>query len=209
MSQTETKDRILDAAEGLFARQGYRGTSLRALTTEAGVNLASVHYHFGGKEALLKEVLLRRLGPLSKRRQANLKRLRGEPGAAAPCVRDVLRAFMAPTFVLCEGLPNEGAFSLLIGRILAEPEEPGRSYFLELVRPDLELFYACLKRAFPALPEPILLWRMHFCLGAMSHALSLRTAAVPPGIRELFPPAASAGAGGHLVSFLAAALEAP
>ena len=55
----DTKERILDVAERLFADHGYATTSLRDITTEADVNLASVNYHFGSKDALLIAVLNR------------------------------------------------------------------------------------------------------------------------------------------------------
>ena len=45
----DTKERILDTAERLFAQQGYAATSLRGIIAEAGVNLAAVHYHFHSK----------------------------------------------------------------------------------------------------------------------------------------------------------------
>ena len=53
-STTDTRVKLLDAAERLFALTGIGGTSLRAITSEAGANLASIHYHFGSKEALLE-----------------------------------------------------------------------------------------------------------------------------------------------------------
>ena len=49
----DTRERILDAAERLFMAHGYDGTSMRHITSEAQVNLASVNYHFGSKEALM------------------------------------------------------------------------------------------------------------------------------------------------------------
>ncbi|MCK5427639.1 MAG: helix-turn-helix transcriptional regulator, partial [Thermodesulfovibrionia bacterium] len=52
----DTKQRILDATEFLFARKGFRGTSLREITNRAGVNLAAVNYHFGSKKTLLEAV---------------------------------------------------------------------------------------------------------------------------------------------------------
>ena len=64
----ETKNRILDAAERLFADFGYKATSLRDITSEAGVNLASVNYHFGSKEALLAALLERNFAPVNRRR---------------------------------------------------------------------------------------------------------------------------------------------
>ncbi len=44
------KRKILDAAEQLFAEHGFKETSLRTITSKAGVNLASVNYHFGDKK---------------------------------------------------------------------------------------------------------------------------------------------------------------
>lgn len=48
--RSSTKEKILDVAEGLFAEYGFNDTSLRTITSKAGVNLASVNYHFGDKK---------------------------------------------------------------------------------------------------------------------------------------------------------------
>lgn len=63
MSEITTKNRILDTAEKLFAKQGFAATSLRAIIKEADVNTASVHYHFGSKEGLIEAVLKRQAAP--------------------------------------------------------------------------------------------------------------------------------------------------
>ena len=52
----DTKQRILDTAFRLFARDGYGGVTVRELTKAAGVNQAAVNYHFGSKEALFGAV---------------------------------------------------------------------------------------------------------------------------------------------------------
>ena len=62
MDARSTRERILDSAEELFAEGGF-ATSLRSITSDAGVNLASVNYHFGSKEALIETVFSRRLEP--------------------------------------------------------------------------------------------------------------------------------------------------
>ena len=62
-----TRERILDTAERHFATYGFSGTSLRALTEEAEVNLAAVNYHFGSKEALYEQVFVRRVAPMNAR----------------------------------------------------------------------------------------------------------------------------------------------
>ena len=63
-----TRESILDTAEALFAQQGHDGTSMRQITAAAGVNLASVNYHFGSKESLVQAVLKRRLEVLNRER---------------------------------------------------------------------------------------------------------------------------------------------
>ena len=64
-SSGSTKERILGAAEALFAQRGFDGASLRQLTAAAGVNLAAVNYHFGSKEKLVEQVFRRRLDALN------------------------------------------------------------------------------------------------------------------------------------------------
>lgn len=48
----DTRDRIARAALGVFAAQGYDGTTTREIADAAGVNLGLLQYHFGGKEKL-------------------------------------------------------------------------------------------------------------------------------------------------------------
>src|SRR5438876_1103179 len=76
ISATQTK--ILDTAEGLFMEHGFEATSLRQITTAAGVNLAAVNYHFGSKEELFQTVLTRRLDPMNQERMTLLARFERE-----------------------------------------------------------------------------------------------------------------------------------
>ncbi len=57
MSGAETKERILEAACGLFAQQGFEGTSTRQVGTAADANIGTIAYHFGGKEGLYHAAL--------------------------------------------------------------------------------------------------------------------------------------------------------
>lgn len=52
-----TRERIMKAAERLFAEGGYEGTSIRAIVAKAKVNQAAINYHFEGKDGLYREVL--------------------------------------------------------------------------------------------------------------------------------------------------------
>src|SRR5690554_844721 len=88
-----TKDKILNAAEALFAEHGFEQTSLRQITTEAEVNLASVNYHFGSKKALIQAVMARYLEVLMPALNAEFDQL--EPRAQFT-TRDVFDCFREP-----------------------------------------------------------------------------------------------------------------
>ena len=59
---TETRDLILDAAERLFAAQGFAATTIKQIGAEAGVNSALLYYYFADKETLYREMLRRAVG---------------------------------------------------------------------------------------------------------------------------------------------------
>jgi AcrR family transcriptional regulator len=119
---TGTRDRILDAAERLFAEQGFYVTTLRAITQAAEVNLAAVNYHFGSKQALVIAVFQRRLDELSSQRLARLDQAhnRHEP----PVLEDVLDAFVYPAMALMgEQKPGAHRFMQLLMRAYADHDE--------------------------------------------------------------------------------------
>src|SRR3546814_13367071 len=72
-TQFSTKDRILGAAEELFAQHGFSGPSLRQVTSRAAVNIAAVNYHFGSKENLVTAVIPRRMVAMSAPRLGHLR----------------------------------------------------------------------------------------------------------------------------------------
>ena len=78
----DTKERLLDAAEEIFAREGYRAASLRAITARAAVNLAAVNYHFGSKRGLVEAVFARRLQAMNLARVRGLALVREQARAA-------------------------------------------------------------------------------------------------------------------------------
>ena len=94
MSGSKTRERILDTAEDLFANQGISGTSLRALTRAADVNLAAVHYHFGSKDELILEVLRDKIRPVNEERSRRLAAL--ESGPDDLTLEGILVCFIEP-----------------------------------------------------------------------------------------------------------------
>src|SRR6476619_3946953 len=91
----DTRESLLDAAESLFSEHGIQAASLRAITQQAGANLAAVHYHFGSKEGLVRAVFSRRLEPMNSERLRMLDAadLEREDGRS---LEEVLCAFLAP-----------------------------------------------------------------------------------------------------------------
>jgi AcrR family transcriptional regulator len=162
----DTKDRILDAAERLFADQGYGATSLRHVIAEAQVNLAAVHYHFGTKEELLDHVIARRMGPVNANRLAMMDRLEAEYGDQPPPLDRVLEAFLMPAGELAAHHPDSVR---LMGRMHFEGlmQRIRERHFKEIG----ERFFGAMRKAVPALPDEDFYWRLHFMIGAMGIAM--------------------------------------
>jgi AcrR family transcriptional regulator len=171
----DTKDKILDAAEHLFARDGYRGTSLRAITGRAAVNLAAVNYHFGSKEALLEEVIKRRILPLNAVRREKIQsvrdaaRKRGKP----PEIRAVLLAFIEPTLLFRESTPEAEHFITFIGSAITDPDDRVRKVFHRFIMPLFQLFFETACEALPGVARDIVFWRLHFAMGSLFHTLHI------------------------------------
>jgi len=177
MSQLDTKTRILDGAEQLFAREGFHNTSLRALTQLANVNLASVNYHFGSKHALLHAVIERRLLPLNEIRAKEMEAVitHAKERGTKPSAEALLRAFIEPTLEFKNSGPGARDFISLIGRSLSEPDETVRNCFLELILPNFHLLFDGLHEALPQLSSAVLLARLQFIMGTLSHVMSMGT----------------------------------
>jgi len=164
-----TKDRILDAAERLFARDGFEATSLRAITAEAQANLASVNYHFQSKEALVQAVIGRRMGPLNEQRIALLDRYEAEAGGGAVPLEKILDAFLRPVIEIAGGHAKE--FVPLIGRLYTEPRGFAERLYHQQFEPLAERFFPALQLALPDVPLLELIWRVHFAIGVMAHTM--------------------------------------
>lgn len=173
MCQIDTKDKILDVAEELFAKGGYQATSMRAITTRAAVNLAAVNYHFGSKQGLVTAVVERRLRPLNQLREQGLRaaQARAAETGRKMGASEVLLAFIEPTLLLPEAAPGARNFITLIGRAMADPDETARKIFIENMRAIIQLFYTSLAEALPEIPKDVLYWRFNFVIGSLSHTM--------------------------------------
>ena len=169
----DTRERILDAAELLFMALGYEATSMRQITAEAGVNLAAVNYHFGSKEALMREVLRRRLDGLNGQRLRLLDTLQAAAAGAALQPAQLVDAYFGSLLGMADDEKCGGlTFLRLLGRLLTDPSAFMRAFFAEAFREVNERYLAALCQALPAVPPAEMAWRFHFMLGATSYALA-------------------------------------
>ncbi len=189
MGQSDTKEKILDTAEKLFAKKGFHSTSLRLITKEAGVNLAAVNYHFGSKESLLEAVFERRLNPLNSIRRKRLKEIRDNAGKTGtlPSVEDVLRAVIEPTLKFKASGKGAENFIALVGRSMVEPNETVLRIFQNRIRPLFLLCFEILCEALPNMPKETIFLKTHFSVGAMSHIMCERgkMEVLPDGINPV------------------------
>lgn len=71
-----TRERILKAAERLFAERGYEATSIRTIVAKARVNQAAINYHFAGKDGLYREVLRAAFRALTEHQLAHVEEMK-------------------------------------------------------------------------------------------------------------------------------------
>jgi len=164
-----TKDRILGAAEELFAQFGFAGTSLRQVTSRADVNIAAVNYHFGSKENLVNEVFRRRMDDMSAQRLAQLRQAVQEyPGELEP----VLAAFVEPALALAQDRHGGAAFIRVIARAYAEKNDSLRKFLSDQYGHVLREFAKAIDGCVPALGKEALYWRLDFLSGALTYAMA-------------------------------------
>jgi AcrR family transcriptional regulator len=172
-ASADTKTRILDAAELLFMEHGFEATSLRQLTSAAGVNLAAVNYHFGSKEELFQAVLTRRLDPMNQERIDLLDKVEREAGGKAPTCEKILFAMLIPALRLARDEKRGGKnFLKVLGRAYADPAPFIRHFLSEQYAGMIGRYKEAFLRALPHLSRQELTWRLHFVMGALSYTLA-------------------------------------
>ncbi|HET9663349.1 MAG TPA: TetR family transcriptional regulator [Burkholderiales bacterium] len=164
-----TKDRILGAAEELFAQFGFSGTSLRQVTSRADVNIAAVNYHFGSKENLVNEVFRRRMDDMTAHRLQALKAaVQQHPGELEP----ILAAFVEPALALAQDRHGGGAFVRVVARAYAEKNDSLRKFLSDHYGHVLREFAKAIGACMPGLSKEELYWRLDFLAGALTYAMA-------------------------------------
>jgi len=158
-----TREQIFDAAERLFAQHGFQKVTVRDISAEAGVNLASMNYHFGAKNDLANEIFRKRSTELNRDRMQMLQDAMTRHDGKPP-VREVLAALYAPPlrWLHADDWRRTAIQVILLAR--TEGTKEMRDALRKHVS-HLERFATALKAACPQLSDETIYWRLHFCLG--------------------------------------------
>lgn len=171
-TKVEKKDKILDAAEGLFAYHGYDGVTMRKIASEAGVDLALAGYHFGKKMDLFEAVFKRRAAELNRTRLEALRKCQAEAGEQGPTIEKIIEAFLMPLELAQEspdpGWKNYLALIAYVNNSAVWGERLMSATFDELVQE----FIAAIKKAIPDADDEKIYWCYHNLSGALSLTLA-------------------------------------
>ncbi len=165
-NRSDTKTRILDAAEKLFAERGFSETSLRLITSKAEVNLASVNYHFGSKKELIRAVLARFLDVFMPAASFEIDSLQRSDKDAS--LNDIFSILVKPLLDLNQ-LRSEGTrtFLQLLGRGYIESQGHLRWFITTHYGEHLSQFVKAVADSAPHIPPAEMFWRLHFTLGTV------------------------------------------
>ena len=163
-----TKQRILDAAEELFAREGFASVTVRQIMKKAGADVALAYYHFESKRDLFDAVLMRRAETMNDVRHAALDEVERRHPDDAPSIEEIIAAFTNPLLDLLANDHDEWRhYFALIAQVNSSPEWGGElmtRFFDPLVR----RFIDAIRKATPNASDEDLYWSYHFLSGALT-----------------------------------------
>lgn len=203
-----TKNKILDAADVLFADKGFNGTSLREITSQANVNLAAVNYHFGSKKELIKAVMSRYMDELSPQLESALILIC--EAEVNPTLHGVFSAFIEPLLNLNQFKENgTSTFLQLLGRGYTDSQGFLR-WFLTTQYPNVFTnFTKAVKIAYPELSTEEMFWRLHFTMGTIVFTMSSSEALIDIAQNDFDNTLDIAGVIERVIPYVAAGVAAP
>lgn len=208
MAQSETVERILDAAEQLFAEKGFAETSLRLITSKAGVNLAAVNYHFGSKKSLIQAVFTRFLDPFVVSLEQELDR-NEQAGNPEQSLEELLEMLVRQVLAVKPRSGNDlSTFMRLLGLAFSQSQGHLRKYLGEVYGKVFRRYMTLVLGSAPELSMDVLFWRVHFMLGSAAFTLSSMKALKAMGEVEYGQRAGTDEILRQMVPFLAAGMRA-
>ena len=174
-----TMAKFLEAAESIFGRHGYEGTSVREIASRAGVNLGTLKHYWGSKRDLFRDLMERRLRPIYDDAAARLAALDPANTKRVPRADAVVACLVEPAFLVGVKSPPDldfrdpqarGRFHLFFGRCLTDPA-PEIVADTNAMFNDVSLkFFELMRLASPKLSRAELDWRINCVFGTISFA---------------------------------------
>lgn len=199
-------ERILDAAEQLFAEFGYHGVTLKDVAARIGVSSTLLHYHFKGKESVYEAVWARK-APLSARNRLAAMRHYAEEVGDNVTVEGALAAWINTDLNLqiddAEKWASFGKIAAQANSAAGWGAEKMTNYFDPVAFALIEL----LKKAMLHCDETTLFWGYHFLSGAMTHNMA-RTGRIDSLSDGLCESDDFVSIRAHMVEFMAAGFKA-
>lgn len=168
----ESRERILDAAESLFAQRGYHGVTVKDVSREAGVDAGLLHYYFAGKAGVFKAVVERRADMVNRSRLEAMDRYEREAGGAMT-VEGVVRAYLRPTFdFMIKGDEGNRHYAAMIAHLNSAPDGAIPDIETSPFDPVVQRLVDMLRKARPDCVDADLYWLYHLMSGAISLSLA-------------------------------------
>jgi AcrR family transcriptional regulator len=167
-----TRERILDAAERLFAERGLDGVSLREINAAAGArNASAVQYHFGNRDGLVWAVVSRRMAAVELRRLGMLDELTRSGRLKASGLRPVIEALVLP---LAHELSTATGrrYLRIVGQLVDRPTEFGVTISSLRLNASLRRCADLLDREMGELPPDVAAQRKKHLLGFALRAMA-------------------------------------
>ncbi|MBI1252671.1 MAG: TetR family transcriptional regulator [Alphaproteobacteria bacterium] len=178
-----TKEALIRAAERLFAEKGLGGVSVKDITRAAGArNESALHYHFGGVDALIREVFANRYREIEAERVARLAELR--LNKSSDDIEAVLEAAIAPFMAAC--LTKDGRlYARFCVQLATDPRFEIADLISDIGMPSLETMRGLLMGRLRGIPNDIVATRLRrtFIISliiAADYARQIERGAAPP-----------------------------
>jgi AcrR family transcriptional regulator len=169
----ETRKRLLDSAEELFARQGFDGTSIRDLVTRAGCkNISAVNYYFGDKKGLYEELFRERLQEMRESRLKAIEAVMDRKNK--PTLEKLLGAYAEDFLKPFKDPQRSQRFMQLFFREMAERRLPENMFFNELAGPTLTAMEEALTAVCPELSGHDAMMIVISVTGQLVHIMQVR-----------------------------------
>jgi AcrR family transcriptional regulator len=163
-----TRERILDAAEELFARSGFAAVSVRQIMKKADADVSLAYYHFKSKRDLFDTVMLRRVEHLNSIRLKALQTVEQRHRDEPPTVEEIIEAFTRPLLELLAEKHEEWHYYFALVAQINNSTESGGKLMTRYFDPLVSRFIDALRKALPDCREEDLYWSYHFFSGALT-----------------------------------------